>query len=457
MSKTAYRRIVESSLLLMASIHPLVAANYWFDGGTVDITANGNGLASATGNGNWNATVKNWDQGSSLAHVAWSNLSTDTAVFGGSNSRTVTVSGTVTAGTISMVNSGWIFSGGIVDTNIIDANGTGTTTFNSNLTGELLVNATGSTINLGSSAAFMISSDNSAGLTSTTLALNQDANHIILNNAGALGAAGASVKLTKGAVNLGNTAAVSTSYNAWNLELNGGSIRSRFGVQTLNGPVTVTADSWLLTRAANDVGQDAKLVFSSTATIDLGANRLSLHSAANPDNSGIELNGAISGTGGLTLAQSSLTGSGAAGGVTTLSGNNTYTGDTLVNNGTLALSSTGGLKFLVGANNVSNKIGGTGTVSIDGLFTFDLTSASTLVNSSWNIVDVANLNESFGANFGIAGFTADGGGLLWNGSANGTNYQFSEATGVLSVVPEPAAAVLGGFGMLTLLRRRRQA
>ena len=150
-----------------------------------------------------------------------------------------------------------------------------------------------------------------------------------------------------------------------------------------------------MTRAGVGAGQDPKLVLSSLATIDLGANTPSLHTAQVADNGGIELNGVVSGT-------------------------------------------------------------GAGTVSLDGLFTFDLTTASTTINDSWNIVDVANLTESFGSNFSILGFTADGGGILWNGSANGASYQFSETTGVLTVIPEPdTAAVLGGLGMLGLLRRRR--
>lgn len=143
-------------------------------------------------------------------------------------------------------------------------------------------------------------------------------------------------------------------------------------------------------------------------------------------------------------------------GTLTLTASSTYTGDTLVNNGTLALSSTGGLKFKIGADDINNQITGSGggTVTLDGIFTFDLTTASTILNDSWNIVDVANLTESFGSNFSITGFSADGGGILWNGTANGASYQFSESTGLLTVVPEPTTALLGGLGLLTLLRRR---
>ena len=163
--------------------------------------------------------------------------------------------------------------------------------------------------------------------------------------------------------------------------------------------------------------------------------------------------------------------SGAGGGLTkvgassslTLKANNTYTGDTLVNNGTLALASTGGLKFVIGATGVNNKITGTGagTVTLDGLFIFDLTSAGTTLGDSWNIVDAANLSESYGSTFNVGGsFGKTGGGTgpgLWTQPIGLTSnyYEFDTSSGILTVIPEPGAALLGGLGLLALLRRRR--
>ncbi len=91
-------------LLLVCVALPAAAADRWWDGGTADIGTNGDG-ASAGGAGTWNTVLKNWDQGSGLAHLAWDNASGDTAIFGGASAGTVTLQGALTAGGIAIVNS----------------------------------------------------------------------------------------------------------------------------------------------------------------------------------------------------------------------------------------------------------------------------------------------------------------------------------------------------------------
>ncbi len=76
------------TVTVMASVN----TTFRWDGGTTDIVGNGDGL-SAGGDGTWNTTILNWDQGAGLPHVAWNSATNnDTAVFGGSG-------GTVTLGT----------------------------------------------------------------------------------------------------------------------------------------------------------------------------------------------------------------------------------------------------------------------------------------------------------------------------------------------------------------------
>jgi len=128
-------------------------------------------------------------------------------------------------------------------------------------------------------------------------------------------------------------------------------------------------------------------------------------------------------------AKIALTKTGA--GTWVLSGTNTYTGDTLINQGTLVMS--GRIDFVIGANGVNNKVSGTGAFNALGSFTFNLTGASQTVGDSWTIVDAATLTETFGPGFTVVGFT-DAGGGRWTKDIDGTNYyQFSEANGVLRV------------------------
>jgi len=137
----------------------------------------------------------------------------------------------------------------------------------------------------------------------------------------------------------------------------------------------------------------------------------------------------------------------------TLSGANTYTGNTSVNAGTLILADNSSTTFVIQGNGVNNQINGSGVLNLNGDFVFDLSGASTAVGASWNIVNVATLTETFGATFAVAGFTE-----LNNVWTSG-NYQFSEATGVLRVVPEPSSCLLAGLGLaaVTQLLRRRKA
>jgi len=67
------------------------------------------------------------------------------------------------------------------------------------------------------------------------------------------------------------------------------------------------------------------------------------------------------------------------------------------------------------------------------------------------------LAENFGATFTINSFT-DAGGNLWTKTiSGGTYYQFSGATGILTVIPEPGTWMLVVSGLLlTLVRHRKR-
>jgi autotransporter-associated beta strand protein len=117
-------------------------------------------------------------------------------------------------------------------------------------------------------------------------------------------------------------------------------------------------------------------------------------------------------------------------GTLTLGGTNTYLGNTTVSAGTLSLSSSGSLLFIIGGSATNNRLLGSGTTSVDGRFAFDLTAASTDTNATWSIV-AGTLTNTYGTNFIVTGFNGSGG--LWTNTTNGVNYVFSQSTGVLSV------------------------
>ncbi|MFD0893930.1 autotransporter-associated beta strand repeat-containing protein [Luteolibacter ambystomatis] len=184
-------------------------ANRYWDGGTVNIAANGDGASGGTA-GNWDTTLTNWDQGSGLAHVAWNNASLDSAFFAGT-AGTVTLTAPVTAGSLTFTTSGYTLAG----TNALTLGGTtatittstlntaGTTTISAPiagaLTGGLTIASNGDMSATGAGASGLgvrLSGTNTftgditvtSGLLSytTDAALGNAANNIILNGGGLL-------------------------------------------------------------------------------------------------------------------------------------------------------------------------------------------------------------------------------------------------------------------------------
>ncbi|MFC7338854.1 beta strand repeat-containing protein [Haloferula chungangensis] len=135
-------------------------------------------------------------------------------------------------------------------------------------------------------------------------------------------------------------------------------------------------------------------------------------------------------------------------GTQTLTGFNTYTGNTTVKEGTLTLSNSGELVMAPTGNGVSSAIagvpGGNGIMNLDGLLFLELGAADLTNGNSWLLVDDSNLDVNYGASFDInssLGYFNEAGGV-WTLVDGDNEWTFTEATGILSLVaPEK------GFGV----------
>ena len=257
---------------------------------------------------------------------------------------------------------------------------------------------------------------------------------------------------------------------------------------------------------ANLGGSGIGLTKSTGGTVTLaGANTYT--GATNVTAGQLTLTGSVSSTAinvssGATYDVSGVSGGYHVGSGVTLSNDGTVSGAVTVdNNGTLKGSGTYGAATVNGTLAVGNSPGqadfssltlaGTAEFEIGGLTRgsqYDAADVSGLLTyggalnvisySGFDLVTAANFSETptvfdlFGINgsstgsFGtvsVAGnsLVNDGFGV-WNGVSStdpNVTYSFSQSTGDLSVtvVPEPGAALLGGLGMLALLRRRRVA
>ncbi len=352
---------------LMVGLQVRGGTLYW-DGNATGATGNPP-TAGVGGVGTWTSAGLQWWNGT--AYQAWNGAGgEDIADFRGSGG-TVTISGTVNVSNINVRVATVPFTGGTVNftgsPSTFDTFNISGTTFASDATGSVKLQATGSTSTIVNGVPLAISGATS--LSSFELALATDNNPIMLGNAGCLGSVGANVKLTKGVANLGLNSGDSFSFRAWLTDLAGGTMRARFGVSTWNGATSLSANSQLMTRNAANV----KLIFSSTATINLNSYTLNVMpgSAA----SGIELNGVISGAGNIATVDNKLGGSDNALGVVVLGAANTFTGTatTTLNLGTIALTNVNALQnatlntAALGSQAVTFVVAGNNTYNIGAL------------------------------------------------------------------------------------------
>ncbi len=124
----------------------------------------------------------------------------------------------------------------------------------------------------------------------------------------------------------------------------------------------------------------------------------------------------------------------------TLSAVNSYSGDTRVSAGTLILAASSSLTFVV-TDASSNGLRGVGAVTLNGEFRIDTSGVSVGAGfGSWRLVDVAALNESFGADFRVSVGDWRESANVWTRADGERTWTFTEATGVLSLTSAGATA-----------------
>ncbi|MCB1130576.1 MAG: autotransporter-associated beta strand repeat-containing protein, partial [Verrucomicrobiae bacterium] len=152
-------------------------------------------------------------------------------------------------------------------------------------------------------------------------------------------------------------------------------------------------------------------------------------------NTDTEFAGNLGGIGGGTFALEKV-GTGSL----TLSGTNLYTGETTVTDGTLAVSSTGSLRFRPTTNGTTNAVTGssTATLSFLGTVTLDLTAADATVGNSWSLFNLGSFSgpaptftPAAVTSTTLGSFTEVTAGV-WELPVTGAKWVFTTSTGTLT-------------------------
>ncbi len=477
-------------LLLTIVLASAQSTRYW-DGGTADIVTNGD-TASSGGDGTWNTTLLNWDAGAS-PHVAWVNTNNDIAIFGGT-AGTVTLGSNITASILQFDTTGYTIGGSsdltfagatrqvntstgvsatisarIVGGNTFTKVGTGTLTLSGNNT---LSGGVSLGVGSGTNGGITIAASNTAFGTGT-LTLNQTTGgDTILRSDGTNRTFGNSISqagsFTLGGSSTGNLTFTNTlslgslsktlTVDAISVDFQGNITRGSTNTYTKSGSGTL-----IISGNASGFGNTTGCTLAVSAGTALINGTLG-NGTTNIGNASVA-SGATLGGSGTIHGTVNVTGVLAAGnnGVESL-----RTRDlTFNNNSTYAYqsdrdalpSASGDLTAVTGALNLTSTVNLT-LQDIGGLGSWAVGDELTLIGYSgvWNGGLFTYLGNAVADD---STFTFSG--IVWNFNYNdtsaGENFT-GDLTGLTSFVtmtaiPEPSVAMLGGFGLLMLIRRRR--
>ena len=328
-------------------------------------------------------------------------------------------------------------------------------------------------------------------------------NEIYIGNENSASSVGTYTLSGSAALNVGNEVQVGRDNGTGTFNLNGGTVTTK-KIEGGNGSATVNFNGGIVKAKQDESNFITNL---DTANLQGGG------AVINSDGYQLATSQVFTGTGGITKngagtltlsSTSSFTGATTvAGGTLVISGNISTSSLTTVNSGaTLSGSGTVGAAVINGTLAVGNSpgqmnftntvdlngitvmeidgtsgagvagghdfinltgAGAAGVLTYGGTLTLDIGTTFGVGSYTWNLFDFASKTDTL-ATISLAdqyaGSLLDGDlNGIWDLTSGGNSWQFTESTGVLglTVIPEPSAALLGGLGVLALLRRRRTA
>lgn len=333
------------------------------------------------------------------------------------------------------------------DTRIEPSGATGSLTFSGNASGSgtlikqaagnLILSGTANTLTGGTqvgNGTLTVNSGSKLGTGALSFAQTSTNNTAVVMN-----------QATQSIGGLSSTWSATTGTQTQTLTLNGTAL-------TVNQSTDATFGKGAVSTLTSSIGGTGSLTKSGSAALTLdGTNTYSGSTVVSAGS--LFVNGSLSNTSGTTVSDTAtLGGTGSiANGVSVASGGTLAVGinDSDTSIGTLTLGSLA-LSGLL-------EMGATGALSYDKL----ITAGAFSVSGGTIAFRTSSYTIAHNTSFDLANFT---------GSATGATFDFSGAavqpygawdtsafasTGVISYVPEPRAALLGGIGVLLLLRRRR--
>lgn len=375
-----------------------------------------------------------------------------TVVLTGANSHNAT---TITTGTLQIGNggaTGTLGSGSVTNNAALVFNRSG----NFNLTNA--IGGTGTLAQSGSNIITISSANTYSGATT----INSGVLRVTANEALGTGAAGTTVNSG------GQLRFAGVSYTtAEALTLNGiggdgnGALVNVSGASSYAGQVTVASNS-TIRNTGSSLDLNGALQINSSTTLTVAGTGPTY------------VNGTGSGTGAVSVdSGATLGGSGSVLGAVSVSGT-LAPGNSIESLGTGAISFTTGSTFAYELNSASlngDLVDSTGSLDIAGTTTLTLTelasgvlavgSKLTLISyfGGWTSGELFTYNASLLADDSTFTLGSNTWKFDYNDISGGSNFTADQSGATsfvtMTVIPEPSAALLGGLGMLALLRRRR--